>query len=67
MSWSEQIWLNAGRNICPVCGKEFFVSVPKEYIYKNKSKYYCSYTCWRAAQAPVKPLKGAKKKKGETK
>lgn len=60
-NWNEQIWLDAGRNVCPVCKKVFFVELRTEYTYKIKHKYYCSYTCWRKAQAPAKPLKGTKK------
>lgn len=72
MSETEKIWLRSGRYVCPVCKKEFYITYGSEYLYKINHKYYCSYTCWRAAQAP-KPLKGGKqkrqykKKAGETK
>ncbi len=65
MSYNEQTWLKAGRNVCPVCGKVFFVENRAEYTYKIKQKYYCSYTCWRKAQAPAKPLKGNRKQRTE--
>lgn len=42
---------------CPVCGKTFFCTNPKEYVYQRKIKfkkkkdvdriYLCSYTCMR--------------------
>lgn len=39
---------------CPICGKAFITYNPG-WIYKikydkiNKTRYYCSYTCWRKA------------------
>lgn len=64
-NWNEKKWLEAGRKICPACGKVFYVENRTEYVYKIKHKYYCCYTCWRKAQAPAKPLKGNKKKRNE--
>jgi hypothetical protein len=69
MTETEKVWLRSGRYVCPVCEKVFYLTNVNEYVYKIHHKYYCSYTCWRAAQAPPKPLKGTKKKKkgGEVK
>lgn len=40
-----------GMTTCPVCGKEFLHNSMS--IYKlskgGRTKYYCSYTCWRKA------------------
>lgn len=41
--------------VCPICGKIFIVYNPRwlyKIKYKNKgqkTKYLCSYTCWRKA------------------
>jgi hypothetical protein len=59
-NWNEKIWLEAGRKVCPICGKVFYIECRTEYAYKIKHKYYCSYTCFRKAETP-KPLKGTKK------
>lgn len=39
--------LNGFVQKCSNCGKEFTVYNCKDYIYKNKGKYYCCYTCYR--------------------
>lgn len=63
MKESEKSWLRSGRYVCPVCEKVFYLNYANEYVYKIEHKYYCSYTCWRAAQARKKqPLKGSKPK-----
>ena len=39
-------WLNG--EICPQCGKKFFIRDRKSYLYKIKGKksiYLCSYNC----------------------
>ena len=38
---------SARQKICPVCGKSFIV-VPscKDYLYKSKCLYMCSYKCY---------------------
>lgn len=33
---------------CKRCGKSEVIQSFEEYVYKIKSKYYCSYTCFRA-------------------
>ena len=42
-------FMTEGRRICPVCGKEFWVS--SVWIYKhgyaNSLKWYCSWKCMR--------------------
>lgn len=61
MSKSEETFLQAGRNTCPVCKKVFYIT-GAGWAYKIKHKYYCSYKCMRAA-TPKKDLKGSKPKK----
>lgn len=34
---------------CPICGTLKSICMEKEYVYKIKTTYYCSYTCWRKA------------------
>lgn len=51
---------------CPECGKEFSVLHPDLWTYRapkfGNSRYYCSYTCYRAYE-----LKGEKKTMGKAK
>lgn len=34
---------------CPKCGNMKSICMQKEYVYKLDGKFYCSYSCWRAA------------------
>lgn len=43
--------------VCPICGKIKSICMQKEYVYKIKRTFYCSYSCWRIA------LKSTPKKK----
>lgn len=47
---------------CPHCGKKFILNHYSIYRYKIKDKttYYCSYTCWRANEPLHKKGKGTK-------
>ena len=33
---------------CPVCGNKFLIPELAVWAYKANSKYYCSWTCYRA-------------------
>lgn len=36
---------------CAECGKHFLISgTCADYLYKRGRFYYCSYTCWNAAE-----------------
>lgn len=64
MSKSEETFLQAGRNTCPVCKKVFYIT-GTGWAYKEKKtngKYVCSYKCMRATEKK-KELKGSKPKK----
>lgn len=37
--------------ICPICGNIKSICMQREYVYKIKRTFYCSYTCWRKALA----------------
>ena len=34
---------------CPVCGTIKSICMQREYVYKIKTTYFCSYSCWRKA------------------
>lgn len=34
---------------CPICGKNFIPTVGWVYRDIQKSRWFCSYTCWRKA------------------
>lgn len=38
-------------HICPICNKTKLISNHRDYVYKIGSAYYCSWTCYRKAQA----------------
>lgn len=63
LSWNEKIWLGAGRHVCPICGKEFYVELRNEWCYKINHTYYCSYKCYRAAAPKQNKLKGERVEK----
>lgn len=35
---------------CAKCGKEFLILYREGWVYRIKSKYYCSYHCWQDAK-----------------
>ena len=41
---------------CVACGKEFTIykGLAKEYAYRDKTGYYCSYTCKHAGKPKEK-------------
>lgn len=46
----DYIETNKWRNYkCPECGTIKSICMQKEYVYKIKGLFYCSYTCWRKA------------------
>lgn len=52
--------------VCPVCGKEFYISVCElwtwKFIHDGQMRYFCSYGC---RQAMRKSLEGAMEDKEE--
>ena len=54
--------MNSWVHTCDVCGKQFFVSLPDLYVYKekvvNKPRWYCGYTCSRVVERPKKGKRG---------
>jgi hypothetical protein len=31
---------------CSLCGKKYFIVDKKQWVYKHRGKYLCSYTCY---------------------
>ena len=59
---------------CPICGKTKVLAYGtdmREYVYKltikNKTTYYCSYHCFRAAQKAEEERRAAQKEKTKIK
>lgn len=54
-------WLDG--QICPECGKKFFIEYKKSYMYtlkhNNKKQYYCSYKCTNLVKEKIENEKNA--------
>lgn len=33
-----------------VCGKKFWITAPEQWVYRTKTRFFCSYTCYRKWQ-----------------
>lgn len=40
--------------ICPICSRKWSICMQREYVYRIKKTFYCSYSCWRKAQKKEK-------------
>ena len=44
--------MGMGVRHCKKCGKEIFITL--QWAYKERSKYYCSWTCFNRREKPTK-------------
>ena len=60
--------LKIHEKVCPVCGKRFYMA-SDEWVYKRpvngRTKVYCTWTCYRAAEPAARKRQAAHSKHGE--
>lgn len=69
MKWTKkkEVMLTAGKKLCPICGKVFYVHDAEAWVYKagnswSKRTYFCSWGCMRKAEEKKHETKTKKEK-----